>query len=87
MTTTQPRPFAPNNTTVHVLVEFTDGETIPERHRDTFGGFNNLIDRIAARDGIAHGRTSTRATTGPDGRTVFTLRNGRTFTIDSGWSA
>jgi hypothetical protein len=39
------------NTTRHVLVSFDDGETLGEQHRDSLGGWRQLMQRMAERNG------------------------------------
>lgn len=66
--------FARNNNTKHVEVRFTDGEVFGEKHRDSFGGWLNMLRRVEARVG------GTARSQEVDGEVVFTA-NGREWTF------
>lgn len=66
--------FSRNNNTKHVEVRFTDGEVFTEKHRDSWGGWLNMLRRVEARVG---GEARSREVGGD----VVFAANGREFTF------
>lgn len=72
------------NTVSRIIWE--DGTDQLETHRVEFGGFLNMIDRIANANGMPGRRVFVRSEERADGHRWFMLKNGRSFRIEEGWS-